>query len=166
MAVPAAAASAPARAEPLRYQAQDSLLTLREGLDEYHAANPGLLAPDAASTDSLGSYLNNHDVSHVVFGTDTSLRGEMVQDLWTFLAIDVSPRRYVQDFVKEEEGKKIMKEALVWGTVTGLVWLIGKLPVLLARSMRMSSKWTWDAWQPHLDTPLVRIREQFGIRVL
>ena len=66
-------------------------MTLREGLDEYYAANPGLLDPEATSTSTLGAYMNNHDVSHVVFGTDTSLRGEMVPDLWTFLAIDVAP---------------------------------------------------------------------------
>ena len=156
----------PTGAGELKYRAQDSPLTLREGLDEYYAANPGLLPPVEASTASLGTYLNNHDVSHVVFGTDTSLRGEMVQDLWTFLAIDVSSRRYVQDFVREDEGKEIMKSAFQWETVPGFFWLLGRLPTLLRRSRRMPRKWTWDEWQPYLEMPLAGIREEFGIRVL
>ncbi|MBC8340440.1 MAG: hypothetical protein H8E63_02125, partial [Proteobacteria bacterium] len=55
----------------LRYQAQDSILTLQQGLDEYFAVNPGLLDSTKTSSKALGQYMNNHDVSHVVFGTGT-----------------------------------------------------------------------------------------------
>ncbi len=149
----------------LQYQAQESSLTLREGLTEYFEANPGLVDPTTTSTETIGAYLNNHDVSHVVFGTTTSLRDEMLQDTWTFLAIDVSAKQYVRDFVKEEEGKQIMKSIPVWGAITGSVWLLGKLPRLVWRSWRMSKQWPWKAWEPYLNVPLAEIRREFGIRI-
>ena len=156
------------RREPSRllYQAQESSLTLREGLAEYLAANPGLLDPNQTSTEAIGSHLQNHDVSHVVFGTTTSLRDEMLQDTWTFLATDVSARRYVGDFVKEEEGKELMKAALQWGAISAAIWLVGNLPRLVWCASRMSRKWPWDGWEHYLDSPLADIRREFGIRVL
>lgn len=150
----------------LRYQVQESNLTLRQGLEEYFGANPGLVDPAKASTATIGSYLNNHDVSHVVFGTTTSLRDEILQDTWTFLAVDVSAKQYVRDFVKEEEGKQIMEGALKWGAIPGLVRLVWNLPRLFWRSSKMSKKWPWKGWERYLDVPLAEIRREFGIRVL
>lgn len=150
----------------LGYQQQESQLTLREGLDEYFAANPGLLDASATSSRALGTYLANHDVSHVVFGTSTSLRGEMLQDTWTFLAIDVSAVRYVREFVREEEGRQVMKEAIRPNALPGMLWLLGQLPRLLRVSRRMERKWLWEGWEPYLDEPLGKIRSEFGIRVV
>jgi ubiquinone biosynthesis protein Coq4 len=150
----------------LRYQEQDSRLTLEQGLDEYCEANPGRVNPTTTSTAALGSYLANHDVSHVVFGTTTSLRGEILQDTWTFLAVDVSATQYVRDFIKEEEGKQIMADALSWGAIPVLVGLVWNLPRLAWRSSRMHKKWPWKGWEPYLDVPLADIRREFGIRIL
>ena len=41
----------------LRYVAQESSLTLREGLVEYYAANLGLIDPAEASTPEMQAYL-------------------------------------------------------------------------------------------------------------
>ena len=120
----------------LGYQEQDTRLTLREGLAEYYEANPGLVDPSEASTEDLGVYFRSHDVSHVFFGTTTSLLDEALQDAWTFLAIDVTKREYVGDFVKTEEGKRIMTS----------------IPI-------------WRGWESYLDKPLGETRREFGLRV-
>jgi hypothetical protein len=148
-----------------RYQEQDTRLTLREGLSEYYQANPGLVDPGETSTEDLGVYLQCHDVSHVFFGTTTSLRDEALQDMWTFLAIDVTKREYVGDFVKTEEGKQIMTSIPIWGGLKATVWLLGMMPSLIWRSRRMAKKWPWRGWESYLDEPLGEIREEFGLRV-
>ena len=150
----------------LKYQAQDSILTLQQGLDEYFAANPGLLDSTKTSSEALGQYMNNHDVSHVVFGTGTSLSGEMLQDTWTFLAIDVSVKQYVSDFVKEDEGKEIMKSTIQWEIIPVMIAFVFQLPRLAWRSRKMSKKWPWKKWQPYLDVPLAEIRREFGLKVI
>jgi hypothetical protein len=81
--------SLPASQARLSYQAQDCAMTLRQGLAEYYGANSGLFDTSQASSDKLGAYLRNHDVTHVVFGTTTVMADEMLQDMWTFLAVDV-----------------------------------------------------------------------------
>lgn len=149
----------------LGYQEQDTRLTLREGLAEYYEANPGLVDPSEASTEDLGVYLRGHDVSHVFFGTTTSLHDEALQDAWTFLAIDVTKREYVGDFVKTEEGKRIMTSIPIWGGLKATVWLLGVLPALIWRSRKMTKRWPWRGWESYLDEPLGETRREFGLRV-
>ena len=156
----------PAKASHLQYQAQETSLTLREGLKEYADANPNLIDTATTSTESVGVYLNNHDVSHVVFGTTTELRDEAMQDMWTFLAIDIPAKQYVRNFLQEEEGKQVMTSLPVGGSIMAFFWMLGKLPQLMWRSWRMPKKWLWKGWESYLDVPLAEIRREFRIRVL
>ena len=66
----------------LRYLEQESGQTRREGLDEYYGSDPSLLAPRALP-DAARRSLLAHDAAHVVFGCDTSARGEIVLSRWT-----------------------------------------------------------------------------------
>ena len=68
----------------LRYQQQDCSLTLREGVEEYRAYLS--VIGRKAMTDKEGTRLIlEHDVSHVIFGMDTSLEQEAGLDTWVLL---------------------------------------------------------------------------------
>jgi len=92
-----------------RYQEQNSSLTLRQGLAKYYASNPNLFNTEETSTAEIGTYFRNHDVSHVVFGTTTSLADEFLQDTWTFLAVDINKKNYIFDFMKSDESKQLFQ---------------------------------------------------------
>jgi hypothetical protein len=56
------------------YQAQNSTLTLREGLAEYYKENgkyTRLSKPDEMTDLESARYFRNHDATHVIFGTHT-----------------------------------------------------------------------------------------------
>jgi ubiquinone biosynthesis protein Coq4 len=150
----------------LRYVAQDSSLTLREGLVEYYAANPGLIDPAEASTPEMQAYFGNHDASHVVFGTTTDIGDETLNDIWTFFAMDVGFRDYVVALASADEAKLILKKTPPLALLKALVRLLWLTPVLASRSYRMTQKWHWRGWQDHLDRPLREIRRELGLRVL
>ena len=150
----------------LAYQTQDTQLTLREGLAEYLASNPDLIDPSTTSTREMGAYFANHDASHVAFGTSTRIADELIQDVWTFFAVDVKYRNYVGDLVKAQEGLEVAKALPFWGTIRGFFHLLRAMPRLLARSFKMPKKWPWTGWEKYLDRPLGEIRREFGIRVL
>ena len=63
------------------------------------------------------------------------------------------------------ESKEIYGE-LVWRdilkTAAKSFYLV---PRTIFRCMRMRERWPWLNFEPHLDTPLVRIRADFGIDV-
>lgn len=150
----------------LAYQEQDTPLTLREGLAEYLASNPDLIDTNDTSSGKMAAYFANHDASHIAFGTSTRIEDELIQDIWTLVAIDVKYRNYVGDLVKAKEGLQVAKALPFWGTIRGFFHLLRVMPRLLTRSSKMPKKWPWTGWEQYLDKPLSETRREFGIRVL
>ncbi len=150
----------------LRYQDQDSKLTLREGLAEYYASNKDLIDPSATSTPEMGLYFASHDASHVAFGTSTDIEDELLNDVWTFFAVDVKYRYYVSELTTtKEEALKVVKGIPFWGTIRGIGLLAWRLPALIWRSRTMTKKWPWRGWEAYLDRPLDEIRRELGLKV-
>ncbi len=48
------------------YQLPDTTMTLREGLEEYYAVNPGLSVPATIRDAKSASYFHNHDSTDLV----------------------------------------------------------------------------------------------------
>ncbi len=150
----------------LRYQEQNSPLTLRQGLAEYYSSNPNLINTDEASTAEIGAYIRNHDVTHVVFGTTTTLADEFLQDMWTFLGVDINKKNYIFDFLPSEESKQLFGSLKLGESIKAIALTIPLLPKLIWRSQKMSKKWSWQNWESYLDIPLGEIRQEFKILVL
>ena len=107
-----------------------------------------------------------HDVTHVVFGCDTSVRGEALLDTWTVFGSSVPFREYL-GFLKFPETHMIAREAGGYPMIA-LIGLVN-LPDLvraLFRARRMTRRWPWRGFEKHLDRPLVEIRAEFNIRVI
>lgn len=149
------------------YQRPDSELTLREGLAVYFEDNPGLLDPDdegQMSSDDAAELFRNHDVVHVVFGTNTSVEQEAMTDTWAMAATDVGVGRYMK-YLNNPEAMKILEDI----GYLGALWLsIRSVPAVfgvLRRSWRMRKRWPWREHDRYLDVPLAQIRREFGIDV-
>ena len=148
----------------LRYQRQDSTQTLREGIAEYYRSDPRLLAPRELPDHARRSLLA-HDAAHVVFGCDTSARGEIALSRWTlFGATDWIPI-YARGLATSETRwlfveffKKLRPRSLLLGALDGFR--------AVYRSLRMASRWPSYEYERYLDQPLDELRRQFGIRVL
>jgi ubiquinone biosynthesis protein Coq4 len=62
------------------YLDQDCQFTLQQALDRYYAKNPGFYQPHQLDDNSRKVFFA-HDVCHILFGCDTSLKGEAKVDL-------------------------------------------------------------------------------------
>jgi hypothetical protein len=138
--------------------------SLREGLAEYRERNPALLDPAGIPAD-VAELFRQHDAGHVVFGCDTSLRGETLIDTWTVLGTTAGVRGYMQYF-KHPEVNQIFSD-VGYGRIVieSLRWLPDVLRVL-ARSRGLARRWPWDEYERYLDRPLVDIRLEFSIRIV
>jgi hypothetical protein len=153
--------AAPARP---RYTLQDSAQTLRDGLAEYHAADPGLLDP-GSMTPEAAALFQQHDAAHVLFGCDTTLRGETLIDTWTIFGSSLGLRGYLA-YLRLPQVNQVFSEA---GRLRILIELLRCSPDVLrviARSRRMAHAWPWREYDRHLDRPLRELREEFAIRVV
>lgn len=148
----------------LQYQRQDSAQTLRDGIAEYYAGNPDLLELSGMPAD-VERLFRQHDAAHVVFGCDTTIRGETLVDTWTIFGSSIGLRGYLtylrlpqvnQIFSKVGRGRIAFELLRCLPDVLRVVW----------RSLRLAQKWPWQDFESHLEEPLGRVRERWGIRVV
>jgi hypothetical protein len=147
-----------------RYTEQDSPQSLREGITEYYALNPDLLDPSDLPSDAEALF-RQHDAGHVVFGCDTSLRGETLIDTWTVLGTTAGVRGYLQYF-KYPQVNQIFSEVGYWRIAVQSLRCLPDVIRVLARSRRLSSRWPWADYEQYLDERLGEIRRKFNIRLV
>jgi ubiquinone biosynthesis protein Coq4 len=151
-------------ASSLRYTSQSSSQTLREGLAEYYEHNPALLDP-AHMNPEAARLFRQHDAAHVVFGCDTSLRGETLIDTWTIFASTIGLPGYLA-YLKLPQVKQLFAQAGARRIATELLRFLPDLVRVVWRSRRLRRKWPWHDHGEQLDRPLAEIREDFGIRIV
>ena len=148
----------------MKYLEEGSTQPLREGLAEYYAHNSALLDPARLPVE-VAELFRQHDAAHVVFGCDTSLRGEILIDLWTVFATTAGLRGYMKYF-KYPQVNRIFAEAGYWRIALALLRCLPDMFRVLARSHQMSGRWPWQGYYRYFDRPLSEIRREFNIRVV
>jgi hypothetical protein len=146
------------------YTRQHSPQTLREALAEYYACNPALLDPAGMSPEAAALF-RQHDAGHVVFGCDTTVRGETLIDTWTIFGTTAGLRGYLAYLELPQVGELFARTGYGRVAVETLRWLPDAMRVVL-RSRRLSRKWPWREYGQYLDRRLRDIRAEFDIQVL
>lgn len=148
-----------------QYQLQDATMTLREGLAEYYAVNPGLADPAELEHEPSATFFHRHDSTHVIFGTHTGPSDEAGNDWLTLFGADVGFVRYLREFMATTEVKGIA-QAYANASVFRLLWhALRLLPIARRYAKSMHRKWPWQTPEAWLDRPLGELREDLGIKV-
>lgn len=150
--------------EQLAYTSPSTRQTLAEGLSEYYAHMEGLLDPESLSGVSQELF-RLHDTAHVVFGCDTSLRDEVLIDVWTIFGSDVGVWAYAQ-YLRVPEARDIVTDTGGWHMLTTLVRSLPDIVSTVRHARRMKQKWPWRDHDAYLDRPLAEIRRELGIEIL
>src|SRR5678816_927811 len=128
------------RSLPL-YARQNSTQTLREALEEYYQLNPNLLDPDKLAAGATILF-RRHDVTHVVFGCDTSLRGETLVDTWTIFGTTAGLSGYLQYF-KYPQVNAIFAEVGALQIAAELFRALPDIARVIRAALRVKPKWPW-----------------------
>ena len=151
------------------YKKQNCSLTLQQGLNEYYKYNDPIIKEYA---DKYGSFLVNHDLTHVIFGLGTSLKEESMLDTWTLWATNITWKQiYEYSFNKDlrELTKVLVSELGGWFFVLrGVVKAIPlKLKIIFNRVPKLKKKWPFDrVTEEMLSTSIVDLRQEYGIQIL
>ncbi|MEI2580474.1 hypothetical protein [Scytonema sp. PRP1] len=152
-----------------QYTDKNSTQTLRQGLEEYYAANPDFTHPNQMPPD-FAKIMLAHDASHVVFGCDTDMYDELKLLPLTFLVSDYKFRDWLRD--RKNPAVDVMYDDLV--KRQGLLWLYGSILAVLPRFLpelvmmwfktRGSRKYyPFFDFEPLLDHSVLDIRQEFGL---
>ena len=150
------------------YIRQDSPQSLREAIVEYYdcnaECNASLLDPDGLPS-GVEELFRCHDAGHVVFGCDTTLRGETLIDTWTIFGSTAGIRGYLEYF-NYPQVNQIFADAGYMQILLAFLRCFPDVFRVLARSRKMASRWPWRDYGQYLDTSLCDLREQFNIQVI
>jgi hypothetical protein len=153
-----------ARSSELAYLRQDCPLTIQQALQEYHQALPFLLDERNLSGQARELF-HNHDLAHVVFGCDTSIRQEALIDTWTIFGSDVGFSAYL-DYLRVPEAKNVVTEAGLGHVVWEFVKALPDVVRVIVRARRMRKRWPWRDHDAYLDRAVADVRRELGIEVL
>jgi hypothetical protein len=152
-----------------QYTEKNSTQTLRQGLEEYYAANPDFTHPNQLPLD-FAKIMMAHDVSHVLLGCDTNMYDELKLLPLTFLVSDYKFRDYLRD--RKNPAVDVMYDDLV--KRQGLLWLYGSILVVVLRFLpELVLMWfkargprkyyPFFDFEPLLDRSLIDIRQEFKL---
>ena len=152
----------------LTFQSKNCDITLAEGLEEYRAylqTNGKKQLIDAPGS----TIIRDHDVTHVLFGLDTSIEQESMLDSWVFLGTKWKLEELLA-YNKLPEIKQLYKD--FWhdpGYFKLILTAIKLLPIklkILKRTKQMNKKWPFVSPDSLMDQKVSDLREEFGIRIL
>ncbi|MEM7726551.1 MAG: hypothetical protein AAF208_09280 [Cyanobacteria bacterium P01_A01_bin.45] len=147
-----------------QYQQQNSSQTLEEALEEYYSSFQELIT-EKNSKPKVAKLFRFHDVAHVIFGCDTSIKEETLTDTWTIFGSTVTLTEYMEYLKYPETTQVFQKEGFLQ-----VMWsLIVSLPTVfkvIFRTFKMKKKWLFWDYKPYLNHSLKSIREEFNIQVM
>ncbi len=148
---------------------QDCKLTLREGLDELYRHNPEVESVSNVN----GKIFTDHDLTHVIFGCDTSIIGELMLKPWILLGCNISMAE-LKEYAGNPEVQKLNKEgeALLGGKFLTTVKIVFYyLPqffwIWFTHVRKMSRKWPHSTLTNEMmNTRICDLRADYNISVL
>ena len=152
----------------LSFQSQNCDITLAEGLEEYRAylqANGKKQLIDAPGS----TIIRDHDVTHVIFGLDTSIEQESMLDSWVFLATKWKLKELLA-YNKLPEIKQLYKD--FWhdpGYFKLFMTAIKLLPIkftIWKRAKQMNKKWPFVSPDSYMNHKVCDLRKEYGIKIL
>lgn len=152
----------------LSFLQQDCSLTLREGLNELYKKQPEV----GASAKKVGKMFVDHDATHVLFGCDTSFKGEAMLDAWTMGGTDIGWKNAmayarmpeVKEIIQElyrDEGGRLKVYAKYFFTIFPKVMRVRFGPV-----RRLAKRWPYHQITDEMwETPINDLRGEYNIQV-
>ena len=148
---------------PLNLKRTDTPQTLREALEEHRANIPGYVEVDMARASELDRLFAGHDVVHCLFGLGSSVGEEIRVDTYTLCATTMTLRRYWA-YMTHPVVTRVLRETTTLASVPSIGWSLCLTPWIWLCTRRMT-RWDYDDWQRHLDTPLTTLRARLGIQL-
>jgi hypothetical protein len=139
-------------------------MTLRDALAQFRRVS-GLEQKLECARPEARALMDRHDVIHVLFGLDTSLRQEAMVDLWTLFGTTARLSELL-DYLRLPEEQQILAEIGAWRIAVTTLKAIPDAFRIAGAARRLRRKWPWREHENLLDRPLNEVREGFGVTLM
>lgn len=142
-------------------------LTLSEALEKHYSLNPQFTVWSAYKSEVAQKLVRAHDISHIIFGCDTSLLGEMRVQLWAKFGVQSFGIKESWQYAKDKEAKVLLKNPVgYWSMFTFFLKHFNEVFKVRSQAKLMKKKWVYFK-EPLLMAMTVKdLRKEFGIQVI
>jgi hypothetical protein len=126
------------------YSIQVQSLTLEEALRLHYLKNPQFTIWSDYKGDIAKKLVKAHDISHIVFGCDTSLLGEMRVQLWAKFGVQKFGFKESLMYARDKEARVLLKNPVgYWAMLVFFLKHINELPKVRLQCKKMSMQWVY-----------------------
>ncbi len=153
--------------EMLKYQEQNSELTLQLGLEEFYSANEQF--KKLSESEGREGLFFQHDVTHILFGMNSTFEEEHLLDSWTLWGCKFKWKKiwgYFKHPAIKEVSKSIYNKFGAWGLAKKIIIMIPLKLLVVLRAIRMKKKWDYhNVTNELLNSKLCDLRREYNIKV-
>ena len=150
------------------YTVQINDMTLQKALDEHYKINLQVTPWDQFEALEARMLIKAHDISHLIFGCDTSYSGEYCVQTWNKCGSNLNIK--LQDGFKYIMNKDLRSLVLptslfsyAFSHISEFVKLREKIKV---QAKLMTKKWEYFQEEPYMDKTISEIRLEYNIQIL
>jgi hypothetical protein len=154
--------------KPLLYQdlysATADTVTLEAALKRHYELNPHFTPWQLYRSDEAKNLVRAHDITHLLFGCDTQLLGEMKVQLWAMFAVEKQSWSERIRYARDKESRVLIKNPIGYRRM--LIFFIRNIREVRrvkAQAAGMSKKWRFFDEERHFQRTLGQIRAEYGI---
>jgi ubiquinone biosynthesis protein Coq4 len=149
------------------YSDKINSMTLQEALDMHYAINPQFTPWDQFEEEVARNLIKSHDMSHVVFGADTSYMGELIVQSWNKyganlnIPISEAPKYLLNKHLRS----LVLPTSLIPFAVSHIGAIFHNRALVKSQAAKMTKKWQYFQEDKYLNTTIGDIRKEYGIDV-
>jgi ubiquinone biosynthesis protein Coq4 len=145
-------------------------MTLREALLEHYNINPQFTRYYQFETKEAGSTIKSHDISHLIYGCDTSYLGEYKVQMGNNFGSKNTMPKISFKLIFSKDARDLIQLVLP----TGLIKFAKEhkkerdkvKAEIKTQSDKMGKKWIYGNEEQYMDKTIGQIREEYGIQIV
>jgi ubiquinone biosynthesis protein Coq4 len=145
-------------------------MTLRDALTEHYNINPQFTRYDQFETKEAGSTIKSHDISHLIYGCDTSYLGEYKVQMWNNFSSKKTMPKLSLKLIFSKDARALIQLVLPTGLIKFAKEHKEEMNKVKAnikiQSDKMTKKWIYGNEEQYMDKTIGEIREEYGIQIL
>jgi hypothetical protein len=142
-------------------------MTLSEALQKHYRLNPQFTIWNNYNSEIAQKLVKAHDLSHIIFGCDTSLIGEMRVQLWAKFGVQKFAFLESLDYARDKEAKVLLKNPVgYWAMFLFFIKHFDEVGKVRTQSKKMLRKWMYFQQDVLMQLTVSEIRKKFGIVVI
>jgi ubiquinone biosynthesis protein Coq4 len=158
---------------PIAYSLEDfytekiNHLTLAEALEIHYSLNPQFTHWYKYHSEIAKKLVKAHDITHIVFGCDTSLLGEMRVQLWTKFGVKSFSWKETISYARDKESRVLIMNPI--GYYAMLIFFIKHLSEVWKVKKQIKlfhKKWQYFQEDKYMNKTIVEIRNEYNIQIL